>query len=336
MLVTTIFTSLACYFQGLNKRIAYGNLCEGLYIIYPDQQHTPPSSTVLTTSTKDSTMLWHSRLGHPLTSTLKQIKSLSISCNEILECNVCPLAKNLASPFPLNDATYITQVKQLLYKEFSIKDLGSLKYSLGIDILRNTTGLIMTQRKYTLKLLQSTSILNVNPSFVPIDPIIKLNHDDGEPLDDPSQYKTLVGILLYLTITRPYISYAAQTLSQFIQAPRTPHLKALIKVLRYFKACSCLISCKSKKQTVVSRSSTKAEYKALADATCEVSWLKCLFKNLGITTLSPTTIYCDNASAIALASNPVQHARTKHIEIDCHFVRDEIRQGLILPTFIPT
>nr|GEX35869.1 putative reverse transcriptase domain-containing protein [Tanacetum cinerariifolium] len=84
------------------------------------------------------------------------------------------------------------------------------------------------------------------------------------------------------------------------------------------------------------RSSTEAEYMALADATYEVSWIKCLFKDLGVLTPFPTTIYCDNALAIALASNPVQYARTKHIEIDCHFVRDKIKQGLILPTFIPT
>ncbi|GJR21352.1 uncharacterized mitochondrial protein-like protein [Tanacetum coccineum] len=221
-----------------------------------------------------------------------------------------------------NNVNFINQVKHQLHKEFNIKDLGSLNYYLGIEILRNSTGLIMTQWKYTLKLLQSAGLLNVKPSSIPFDPIIKLNHDDGEPLDDPSQYRTLVGKLIYLTITRPDISYAAQNLSQFIQAPRTPHLKALIKVLRYLKACPgqglifqtntslklkvfcdsdwascsfsrrsvtgyciflwpCLISWKSKKQTVVSRSSTEAEYRALADATCEVSWIKCLFKDLG-------------------------------------------------------
>ncbi|GJS81794.1 copia-like protein [Tanacetum coccineum] len=187
----------------------------------------------------------------------------------------------------------------------------------------------------------------------------------------------LVGKLLYLTITRLDISYAAQTLSQFIQAPRTPYLKALVKVLRYLKSCpfqglisqststlnlkafcnsdwascsfsrrsvsgycfflgSCLISWKSKKQTIVSISSTEAEYRALADVTCEISWIKCLFKDLGLTISSPTTVYCDNASVIALASNPVQHNRTKHIEIDYHFVRAKIRQDLILPTFIST
>ncbi|GJU16928.1 RmlC-like cupins superfamily protein [Tanacetum coccineum] len=275
-----------------------------------------------------------------------------------------------------NDNTYITQIKTQLHKEFSIKDLGSFNYYLSIEILRNSTGLIMTQRKYTLE-LQNACLLNVKPSSIPFDPLIKINHDDGDPLDDPTQYRALVGKLLYLTITRPDISYAAQTLSQFIQASRTPHLKALVKVLKYLKSCpgqglifqanstlnlkafcdsdwascsfsrrsvtgyciflgSCLISWKSKKQTIVSKSSTEAEYRALADVTCELSWIKCLFKDLGLIISSPILVYYDNASAITLASNPIQHAKTKHIEIDCHFARDKIRQGLILPTYIST
>ncbi|GKD76459.1 cysteine-rich receptor-like protein kinase 8, partial [Tanacetum coccineum] len=238
-----------------------------------------------------------------------------------------------------NDITHITQIKEQLHKEFSIKDLGSLNYYLGTEILRKTTGLIMTQIKYTLELLQSVGLLNVKPSSIPFDPLIKLNHDDGDPLDDPSQYRTFVGKLLYLTITRLDISYAAQTLSQFIKSLRTPYLKSLID---NWSSCSfsrrsvtgycifidsCLISWKSKKLTVVSRISTKSGYRALAYVTYELSWIKCLFKDLGITIPSPTTIYCDNSLAIALASNPFQHARTKHIEIACHFVRDKIRQG---------
>ncbi|GJZ20864.1 cysteine-rich receptor-like protein kinase 8 [Tanacetum coccineum] len=91
-----------------------------------------------------------------------------------------------------------------------------------------------------------------------------------------------------------------------------------------------------KKQIVISRSSTEAEYKALADCTCEITWLQCFFKDFQLDISGPTPIYCDNAFAIALASNPIQHARTKHIEIDCHFVRDKIKSNHVLPTFIPT
>lgn len=99
---------------------------------------------------------------------------------------------------------------------------------------------------------------------------------------------------------------------------------------------SSLISWLFKKQQVVSRSSTKAEYRALADCTCELTWLLCLFKDLNVTIPTPITILCDNIYAIALASNPVQHARTKHIELDCHFVRDKIKSSHILPSYIPT
>ncbi|GKB82293.1 uncharacterized mitochondrial protein-like protein [Tanacetum coccineum] len=117
-------------------------------------------------------------------------------------------------------------------KEDCIKDLGQLSYYLGIEFLRNKTGIAMTQRKYALELLEHASLLSI-----PLDPIIKLNSTDREPLSDPSQYRTLVGKLLYLTITRPDLAFAAQALSQFSHDPRTPHYKALIKVLRYIKLC---------------------------------------------------------------------------------------------------
>ncbi|GJS79339.1 uncharacterized mitochondrial protein-like protein [Tanacetum coccineum] len=90
---------------------------------------------------------------------------------------------------------------------------------------------------------------------------------------------------------------------------------------------SSLISWQSKKQNVVSRSSTEAEYRALADTTCEITWLKYLLQEFKVQSSTPVPIMCDNISSIALASNPVQHARTKHIEIDCHFVRDKVRQA---------
>ncbi|GJU85619.1 uncharacterized mitochondrial protein-like protein [Tanacetum coccineum] len=204
----------------------------------------------------------------------------------------------------------------------------------------------MSQRKYALELLEHAGVLNVKPSAIPMDPIVKLNTTDGEPLTDPSQYRTLVGKLLYLTITRPDLAFAAQALSQFSHDPRTPHYKALIKAScpitrRYVSGYAIflgtsLISWQSNKQTVVSRSSTEAEYRALADSTCEISWLKCLLHDLHVEIPTPTLMMCDNASTIALANNPIHHARTKHIEIDCHFVRDKIKQGQIQPCFIST
>nr|GEU68770.1 hypothetical protein [Tanacetum cinerariifolium] len=149
-------------------------------------------------------------VGHDAASTSNQAKASTIKDQNWIKAMDLELAALEANhTWTITELPYgnnnhpINQVKHQLHKEFSIKDLGTLNYYLGIQILRNSTGLIMTQRKYTLKLLQSAGFLNVKPLSIPFDHIIKVNHDDGELLDDPSQYRTLVGKLLYLTITRP-------------------------------------------------------------------------------------------------------------------------------------
>ncbi|GJR94349.1 RNA-directed DNA polymerase, eukaryota [Tanacetum coccineum] len=124
----------------------------------------------------------------------------------------------------------ITHFKQQLDQQFSIKDLGNINYYLGIEFLINKQGVTVTQRKYALELIHITGVLDLKPSHIPIDPNIKLNDTDGDPLPDAYFYRTLVCKLLYLTITRPDLSYAAYCLTQFSHSPRTPHFDALIKI----------------------------------------------------------------------------------------------------------
>ncbi|XP_058776035.1 secreted RxLR effector protein 161-like [Vicia villosa] len=90
-----------------------------------------------------------------------------------------------------------------------------------------------------------------------------------------------------------------------------------------------LISWKSKKQAVISKSSSEAEYRALAHATCEGRWLTLLLHDFHLSSTSPIILYCDNKSAMHIAANPVFHERTKHIEIDCHVVRERVLDGTI-------
>ncbi|XP_071688419.1 uncharacterized mitochondrial protein AtMg00810-like [Rutidosis leptorrhynchoides] len=96
------------------------------------------------------------------------------------------------------------------------------------------------------------------------------------------------------------------------------------------------MSWKSKRQSVVSRSSAEAEYRAMALTCCEVTWLVSLLKDLGLKDLGPVDMYCDNQAAIHIAANPVFRARTKHIEVDCHFIRDQVKKGVIKPQYVHT
>ncbi|PKI48919.1 hypothetical protein CRG98_030695 [Punica granatum] len=94
------------------------------------------------------------------------------------------------------------------------------------------------------------------------------------------------------------------------------------------------ISWSSKKQRTVARSSTESEYKSLANATAEIIWLQSLLQELGFSQSRAPTLWCDNISAIYLTANPVFHARTKHIEIDYHFVRERFMRGQLHIQFI--
>ncbi|GJW07591.1 cysteine-rich receptor-like protein kinase 8 [Tanacetum coccineum] len=96
------------------------------------------------------------------------------------------------------------------------------------------------------------------------------------------------------------------------------------------------VSWKSKKQAVVSRSSAEAEYRAMALTCCEVTWLVSMLKDLGLKDLGPVDLKCDNKATLYIAVNPVFHARTKHIKIDCHYVRDQIKRGEVLPFYVST
>lgn len=264
----------------------------------------------------------------------------------------------------------INNLKAMLSSHFHMKDLGNLRYFLGIEIDRTTSGFFISQAKYTMDLLKEYGVINSKPLKLPMDSHLKLTTNKGDPLPDATRYQRLVGKLIYLTITRPDVNFTVQLLSQFMHQPTTVHMQTAKRLLRYllgspnqgillasssaaqltaycdsdWAGCpitrksttgyciflgSSPISWKAKKQQVIARSSAEAEYRAMALTACEVTWLSTLLKDLGIQNLPPTLLHCDNQAALAIAANPILHEKMKHVEIDCHYVREKIKDGSI-------
>ena len=119
---------------------------------------------------------------------------------------------------------------------FQLKILGPSKYFLGLEIAKSSRGISLSQRKYTLSLLEDTSFLACKPSNLPMDPNLKLNLHDGDLLLDPSVYKRLIGKLIYLTISRPDITFVVNRLSQYMKEHRVRHLNVVHHLLQYLKS----------------------------------------------------------------------------------------------------
>ncbi|KAL0545261.1 hypothetical protein IC582_020411 [Cucumis melo] len=134
-----------------------------------------------------------------------------------------------------DDQTEISQLKQRMGDEFEIKDLENLKYFLGMEVARSKEGISVSQRKYTLDLLTETGMLGCHPADTPIEFNCKLGNSDNQVPVDKEQYQRLVGKLIYLSHTRPDISFAVSVVSQFMQVPYEKHMEAVNRILRYLK-----------------------------------------------------------------------------------------------------
>jgi hypothetical protein len=133
-----------------------------------------------------------------------------------------------------NNIESIKGLKQFLHTRFRIKDLGDLKLFLGIEIARSKKGIYISQRKYALEIIKDSGYLGAKLVEFLMEECRLSN--TGELLKDPCIYQRLVGQLIYLTITRPDITYSVHILSRFMHEPRQPHMVAALRVVRYLKS----------------------------------------------------------------------------------------------------
>lgn len=270
-----------------------------------------------------------------------------------------------------NDDEERKALQTYLSKEFEMKDLGPLKYFLGIEVSRSTKGIFLSQRKYTLDLLEETGMSACQPIDTPLDGGLKLFFEPDQVPVDKRRYQRLVGRLMYLAHTRPDLAYALSVISQFMHNPGEQHMSAVMRILRYLKSApgkgilfaknenqqnvrvytdadwagsiddrrstsgyftfvgGNLVTWRSKKQNVVARSSAEAEFRGMALGLCEALWLKLLLSDLGYPPELPILLYCDNKAACDIAHNPVQHDRTKHVEVDRFFIKEKLDEKIL-------
>ncbi|GKB34086.1 putative RNA-directed DNA polymerase [Tanacetum coccineum] len=271
-----------------------------------------------------------------------------------------------------NDNSEIGKFKEILKSKFQIKDLGNLKYFLGIEVLDNDDGVCLSQRKYCLEVLHEYGLLAGRPVETPLAENTTLNHvesEDDKLLSDIGNYQKLVGKLIYLTNTRPDISYAVHCLSQFMHAPLSSHLEAAFRVLRYLKnspgsgiqinkvgnlklrayADSDWARCPATRKSVsgycVFLGSSLITWKSKKQSTLSRSSAEAEYRSMASATceviwlsnlLGDMGVKNDNSSALQIAANPVFHEKSKHFEIDVHLVREKVASGVIVTEKIHT
>nr|GEY86755.1 copia protein [Tanacetum cinerariifolium] len=197
------------------------------------------------------------------------------------------------------------------------KDLGSLKYFLGIQVSRSSIGIFLSQRKYCLDLLDDASQIEAKPCDEPMIPKLQLRSEDGILLHNPQKYRRVVGKLNYLTITRPDIAFLGTLGLGILYANHGHHIVEGFIDTDY-------VGCPNTLSSIM-------RYCVFVRGNL-VSWKS----EIGFPQSKPMKMWCDNQAAINISTSPVFHERTKHIEVDCHFTRRKLEDGTITTPHIRT
>nr|GFA39850.1 ribonuclease H-like domain-containing protein [Tanacetum cinerariifolium] len=244
-------------------------------------------------------------------------------------------------------ASFTALLQQIIFSlhiGFDMAYLGALNYFLRIFVTRDTTWMFLAQKKYAMKLPKRAHMLNCNLTRTLVDTESKLG-PEGTFISDPTLYRSLPAAL------KRIIRYVQGTLEFGLQLYASSRSSLVAYSDADWAGCPAtrrstfgycvflgnnLLSLSSKRQPTLSRSSAEAEYQSITNAVVETACLRNLLRELHIPLLTATLMYCDNVSAVYLSANPVQHQRTKHIEIDIHFVHDMVSVGQVRVLHVPS
>ena len=255
---------------------------------------------------------------------------------------------------------------ELMQGEFEMSIIGELKYFLGLQITQQKDGILIHQKKYAKDLLKKFNMDKAKSISTPMHPSQVLEADeDGEKVFN-KLYKGMIGSLLYLTASRPNLQLSVGIYARFQSNPNQSYLNVVKRILRYLvgttnlglqyekdtarditgycdtdfardrverKSTSgccyffekALITWLSKKQNTIALSIVEAEYVSAANCCAQILQIKHQLEDFNLR-YTRIPILCDNTSAINLAKNPIQHSRSKHIDIKHHFIKDHVQK----------
>ncbi|GJW68388.1 retrovirus-related pol polyprotein from transposon TNT 1-94 [Tanacetum coccineum] len=264
---------------------------------------------------------------------------------------------------------YCTKFSELMVKRFEMSMMGEMKFFLGLQVNQFSNGIFINQSKYILDILKRFGMENCDTVPTPMVEQAKLKLDlVGKPVDH-TDYRSMIGSLMYLTSSRPDIMFATCMCARYQANPNEHHVSAVKRIFRYLKGtinlglwypkdsgfdltaysdadhAGChldrkstsgsvqflgdkLVCWSSKKQNCVSISTAESEYVAVSGCCAQVLWMRTQLTDYGFF-FDKVPIYCDSKSAIAISCNPVQHTRTKHIDVRYHFIKDHVEKGFL-------
>ncbi|KAD4385679.1 hypothetical protein E3N88_25848 [Mikania micrantha] len=261
------------------------------------------------------------------------------------------------------------EFKGVIKKKFEMSAMGEMTFFLGLQVKQDPKGGLIHQGKYVTDILTKFKTMDSKPASTPMAARPVLTSDlEGEDVDQ-HLYRSIIGSLMYLTASRPNIMFSFCQSARYQANPMASHLIAVKRIFRYlvgkprlglwypknyefhlfaysdsdFGGCNLdrksttggcqyfgdrLVSWQCKKQTTVSTSTAEAEYVAASSCYSQVIWIQQQLLDYGLNFLD-SPIYCDNEAALHIVKNPVQHSKTKHIDIRIHFIRDSFERKLI-------
>nr|GEU56685.1 retrovirus-related Pol polyprotein from transposon TNT 1-94 [Tanacetum cinerariifolium] len=218
----------------------------------------------------------------------------------------------------------VKEFKKQMESKFDMSDMGLISYFLGMEIKQLPNDVHISQRKYASDMLKKFKMFLCKPVTSPLVYKCKLSKDDGMRLANPTRFRRFFGSLLYLAISRQNLAFAASFLSRFMGKPSSSHLGAAKRVLRYVKGSPDLEIMFERNKVVKLKGYADSDWaKSIDDSKSTSGYIlhliQKLLSDLDLTQEGPTVTFYDNKSTIDIAENPVQHGRTKHINIKADY-----------------